>query len=74
MTAAMKFDVFGTIVEVSRREDCWTAFYLGQEGKKRPAEDIVIPANVSEGDIRRYLADVRHEYATAERPEVIQLD
>lgn len=70
----MKFNVFGTIVEVTRRADAWRVFYLGNEGKKRLAEDIVIPPGVSDEDIVEYLADIRHEYASAEHNEVLRLD
>lgn len=70
----MKFDVFGTLVEVVMREGAWRVFYLGSEGKKRLADDIVIPASVAESQLEEYLADIRHEYATATYSEVRRLD
>jgi hypothetical protein len=60
----MKFDVFGTIVKVVDREGSWKVFYIGNEGKKRLAGDIVIPSSVSESELAEYLADIRHEYAS----------
>ena len=57
-------------VEVLRRDEAWRVFYLGDEGKKRLAADIVIPAGVAECDLAQYLADVRHEFATPRNPEV----
>ncbi len=70
----MKFDVFGTVIEVARREGAWRVFYLGGEGKKRLAEDIVIPASVSQEDLIEYLADIRHEFASAAHNDVLRLD
>ena len=70
----MKFDVFGTIIEVVNREGTWTAFYLGNEGKKRPAKDIAIPTSVGIGQLEQYLADIRHEYATSTNSEVTRID
>lgn len=70
----MRFDVFGTILEVLRRDGAWRVFYVGQEGKKRLANDIVIPAGVEEEHLEQYLADIRHEYATGDKAEVQRLD
>ena len=68
-----KFDVFGRLVLVSRDAGRWTAFYAGSEGKRRPATDIVIPADTAEQDLPRYLADLCHEWATSRHPEVRKL-
>lgn len=70
----MKFDVFGRVVEVLRAGDRWSAYYLGGEGKRRPARDIVIPSDLDEPEIRRYLDDLCHEWATPENPQVTPLD
>jgi hypothetical protein len=40
---SLKFNVFGRRVLVVSSEDGWQAFYLGTEGKRRPAIDIVVP-------------------------------
>ncbi len=71
---AMRFDVFGTLIEVCRRDTAWQVFYVGSEGKKRLAQDIVVPASVPEEQLEDYLADIRHEYASAEHNEVKRLD
>jgi hypothetical protein len=69
----MKLNVFGRMVIVERRGNDWTAFYLGVEGKRRPAEDIVIPASISEAELERYVADLCHEWATSRNPNVVRL-
>ena len=71
---ACRFEVFGRMVEITRRAQRWEAFYLGPDGKKRPAKDIVIPADVPEGGLARYLGDLLHERATERYPEVRRVD
>ncbi len=69
----LKFDVFGTQVLVSRDKDGWATFYSGAEGKRRPALDIVVPADLLESEVEQYLADLCHEWATSRHPEVKKL-
>ncbi len=71
---SLKFDVFGTQVLVSRDETGWTTYYLGAEGKRRPASDIVVPADILESEIEQYLDDLCHERATDRHPSVKRLD
>ncbi len=71
---SLKFDVFGRQVLVVASENGWTAFYLGAEGKRRPASDIVVPSDISESDIAQYLGDLCHEWATEQHPNVKRLD
>jgi hypothetical protein len=67
-----RFKVFGRLVAVSGSEGRWQAFYLGAEGKRRPA-DFIIPADVPAADLREYLADLFHEDATPRHNTVEQL-
>ena len=67
---SLRFDVFGTTVLVSRAEDRWITYYLGNEGKRRLASDIAVPAEMLESDIEQYLGDLCHEWATARHPNV----
>lgn len=66
----MKLDLFGHWVLVLREQDRWVVFYLGNDGKRRAATDLVIPAEYSESEIPRYLADLCHEWATPQHPDV----
>ncbi len=70
----MKFNVFGRHVAVERRGEAWRAFYLGADGKRRPAEDIRIAADVEPRAVRGYLADLCHEWATPAHPDVEVID
>ena len=69
----MKLNVFGRLVEVARDGTSWKAFYLGNEGKRRLAEDIIIPPHIQEEQIIEYVADLCHEWATPNRNEVRKL-
>ncbi len=71
---ALKFDVFGHVVLVAETGNGWSAFYLGAEGKRRPAKDIVVPPDILESEIEQYLGDLCHEWATEQHPNVNRLD
>ena len=66
----MKYDVFGTEVEVLRSEGAWLVFYTGTGGLKRLAHDIVIPPHIAEAELATYLGDIRHEHASPQNSEV----
>lgn len=67
-----KFNVFGKLVAVSGVTGAWQAFYLGNEGKRRPA-DFIVPADLQADEIREYLSDLFHENATPRHSVVEQL-
>ncbi|GEA11208.1 hypothetical protein [Alteromonas sp. KUL49] len=66
----MKLDVFGTRVEVTNRNGEWLVFYSGPDGKKRKAEDILIPNHILQNEVISYVGDLCHEWATPEKSEV----
>lgn len=57
-----------------RTERGWSVYYPGAEGKRRHAEDIVIPACVDEAGLELYLADLCHEWASEKHSEVSRLN
>ena len=61
---ALRFDVFGRQVLISASGKGWLTFYLGAEGKRRAAPDIVVPSEISESEIAQYLDGLCHEWAT----------
>ena len=69
----MKLDVFGRRVLIERRADAWAVFYPGDDGKRRTAEDIVIPSRLAEEELERYVADLCHEAATPRHPRVVRI-
>ena len=70
----LKFDVFGRDVSVVKTESGgWQAFYSGPDGKRRPAENMVIPPDITVSEMARYLEDLCHESATARNKSVKRL-
>jgi hypothetical protein len=70
----LSFDVFGRDVLVVRRDEKWSVLYVGLDGKRLPADDIIIPPDARESEIERWLADLCHEWSTQSRPSVKRLD
>jgi hypothetical protein len=64
-----RFKVFRRLVAVSGAPGAWRAFYLGGDGKRRPA-DFVVPGELREDELAAYLADLFHEDATPGRDNV----
>lgn len=58
-----RFNIFGTLIAVRGNPGAWRAFYLGAEGKRRPA-DFIIPDDIQADALCEYLADLFHEEAT----------
>jgi hypothetical protein len=65
----LRFDVYGFDLGVRREGERWRAYRLG-EGKRRELHDLVIPVDLPESELERYLSDLCHEMATAARPHV----
>lgn len=68
----LRFDVFGKRVGVERTPGGWITYWLGNEGKRRPAE-FVIPDFVAEDELAQYLRDLFHESASPQHPDVVPL-
>jgi len=74
VTEIMKLNVYGREIEISRSEKGWDVFYLGNEGKKRKADDIKIPAATQEDDIITLVADICHEWARPNHHAVTKIN
>lgn len=73
MAHVLRFQVFGHAIGVERSETGWHVFYLGNEGKRRPA-DFVIPEFIDESELLQFLADMLHESASPSHPDAQRLD
>ena len=73
-TTKLRFDVYGREVGIVREDGRWRAFFVGPEGKHRPAPEIVIPPDLPASELTRFLGDLFHESARPERPDVVRLD
>lgn len=70
----LRFDVFGRLVGILREGGRWRALYVGREGRHRDAPEIVIPPDLDESELARFLGDLFHESARPDRAHVVRLD
>ena len=71
---SITLDVFGQRVLVVPSDEKWSVFYVGDEGKRRLATDIFVPASVTESQLEQFVADLCHEWASELHPNVARLD
>ena len=71
---SIKINVYGRVVTVEKTDDGWAVFYPGTDGRRRPAEDLVIPDFIDESELEIYLSDLCHEWASAKHPAVRRLE
>ena len=70
MPGPLRFDVFGKhLIEVVRDSNRWQSYFVGTDGKRR--EGPLIPRDLPEDKLLQYLADMYHESARPDRPDVI---
>jgi len=67
-----RFNVFGTRIAIRGNQGAWRAYYLGAEGKRRPA-DFIIPDDIQADALCEYLADLFHEEATPRNNTTTQI-
>ena len=61
----MRFDIYGRfLLDIERTPEGYLVCVVGDEGKRRPSE-IVVPPDLPEGEIERYLDDLLHELGGA---------
>ena len=74
MDNSIRFNVFGRQVLAVKSGDGWQLFYFSADGKRRPADDLIVPPFVAASGIVSYLEDLCHEWATDRHPIVERLD
>ncbi|WP_192022174.1 hypothetical protein [Shewanella sp. WPAGA9] len=57
------FDVFGKPMAVLRKNEEWQLFLDSGTGLRSRIYDVVIPADLAESELDKYLADIFHENA-----------
>lgn len=70
----MKLNAYGRKIEIVKMADNWIVYFLGNEGKKRTAHDIIIPSEIVNNEIIQYLEDILHEWATSSNNQIIVID
>ena len=74
ITNSVTLDVFGRRVLAVRLDSGCSLFYVGSDGKRRPAQDIFVPSAVTESELAEYLADLCHEWASPRHPGVTRVE
>ncbi|MEM1245739.1 MAG: hypothetical protein AAGA81_23800 [Acidobacteriota bacterium] len=69
----LRIDLFGRPVVAEERDGSWSFFYPG-EGKRRPAHDLRVDPGLDTQQMLAALADLCHEWATKEHPDVLLVD
>ncbi|SHG80567.1 DUF7661 family protein [Ferrimonas marina] len=68
------FDVFGRRMSVKRVGEEWQLFRDSESGLRARVYDVVIPADLAQTQLSRYLADLYHEWASERHPGVTWLN
>ncbi|QBY04946.1 hypothetical protein E2K93_11375 [Thalassotalea sp. HSM 43] len=68
---SIRFLVFGNAMQVKRVAQQWQLFDDPQTGIGRRIYDVYIPDDLNQEQLTRFLADMFHESATVEHPDVI---
>ncbi|MFC1880704.1 hypothetical protein ACFL2S_04280 [Thermodesulfobacteriota bacterium] len=74
MSKLIKLEVFGRQVMAAKSGQGWQMYYWSEDGKRRPALDIMVPAFVTESEIAGFIADLCHEWATDRYPDVRKIE
>ena len=62
------------MVMAERAPAGWRIFYVSPDGKRRPADDILVPEFVTESELVDFIADLCHEWATEKDSGVQRID
>ena len=68
----IRFNVFGRVFSVERRDSAWLTHAIGADGKRGPS-GFAIPEFIEEAELEQYLFDLFHESATGDG-EVRRID
>lgn len=71
---SLSLSVFGQPMQLVSTTEGWKAYYPSSDGKRRPAHDVVIPSEMAEPELVRYVADICHEWASEDHPDVTVVD
>lgn len=69
----LNFNVFGTLMSVRRESEQWRIYKESPTGIRSRVYDVVIPDYLTASELKGYLDDIYHEYASERYPNVEQL-
>lgn len=70
MPGEIRLDVFGRMLAAEPKDGRWRLYDVGADGKRRPATDVVVPDFVGDEALPQFLADLFHESASGQHPQV----
>ena len=69
----IKLNVFGLPMAVLRVNEQWLLYRESDTAMRARVYDVVIPPELGESELVVYVADIYHENASEEYPEVVRL-
>lgn len=66
----LKFQVFHQNMSVQRQNEEWLLYRESETSIRARVYDVLIPSDLAEEELARYLADIYHEFASEKYPSV----
>ncbi|EDK30208.1 DUF7661 family protein [Vibrio chagasii] len=69
----VKFQVFHQRMSVQRQNEEWLLYRESETSIRARVYDVIIPSDLAEEELARYLADIYHEFASEKYPSVTRI-
>lgn len=69
----IKFDVFGKQMSVIKKHNEWQLFNESDTGIRSRVYDVIMPSDLNENELAKYLDDIYHEYSSEKHTKVLKL-
>ncbi|MFZ3408048.1 DUF7661 family protein [Vibrio chagasii] len=69
----LKFQVFHQRMSVQRQNEEWLLYRESETSIRARVYDVIIPSDLAEEELARYLADIYHELASEKYPSVTRI-
>ncbi|MFA0035609.1 hypothetical protein [Vibrio sp. 10N.261.52.A1] len=69
----LKFRVFHQKMSVQRQNEEWLLYRESETSIRARVYDVIIPSDLAEEELARYLADIYHEFASEKYPSVTRI-
>ncbi|MCY9829236.1 DUF7661 family protein [Vibrio chagasii] len=69
----LKFQVFHQRMSVQRQNEEWLLYRESEISIRARVYDVIIPSDLAEEELARYLADIYHEFASEKYPSVTRI-
>ena len=69
----LKFQVFHQRMSVQRQNEEWLLYRESETSIRARVYDVIIPSDLAEEELARYLADIYHKFASEKYPSVTRI-